>query len=284
MIRKSQGRVLRLIHAPVNRPPTDEAMRCESSLIPDHFVEMVQQAKHILVFTGTAVASGNGRPEYHHRRSRLGFQLQPIFYKDFMESEDIRLIYWAQKLKDRDTHRGAYPNAVHKAIVKLEQADKLCMVVTQNVDGLQIWAGTSPAKLVEINGTNAEVECQSCRKRSDPHEHFEYFRKLHKAPRCDCGGLLKPATISFGQDLRDEDLQRAAKAAARTDMVISLGSSLSVYPASSIPLLAAQRRIPYVIIHQSRTHHDGHAAVSMRIDGDPLEIFPTAVSQALTPS
>jgi len=125
------------------------------------------------------------------------------------------------------------------------------------------------------------VECQSCGRRTDPQPHFEYFRRTRKPPRCECGGFLKPATISFGQNLRGDDLDRAEGAAAECDLVVALGSSLSVYPAANIPLLAVQRGVTYVIINRGPTEHDELPQVMLRIEGDVTEVFPPAVRAAL---
>jgi len=158
---------------------------------------------------------------------------------------------------------------------------KLLMVVTQNIDGLHALAGTSAERLVELHGTNLLVECVSCGSRTDPESHFEFFRTQRKPPLCPCGGFLKPATISFGQTLEPETLERAEQAAMKADLVVALGSTLSVYPAASFPLMAAQRGIPYVIVNRGETDHDRESAVSLRIDGDVAEIFPAAVKAAL---
>jgi NAD-dependent deacetylase len=155
------------------------------------------------------------------------------------------------------------------------------MVLTQNIDGLHSLAGTSPERLVEIHGTGGEVECLSCGGRSDPGPHMDSFARTRRPPTCACGGLLKPATISFGQGLRAEDLERAARAAAGCDLVIALGSSLSVHPAASFPLAAAERGAPYVIINRGATDQDGHPCVTLRFEGDVVEIFPPAVEAAL---
>ncbi|MEY2428308.1 MAG: NAD-dependent deacetylase, partial [Verrucomicrobiota bacterium] len=125
------------------------------------------------------------------------------------------------------------------------------------------------------------IECQTCGKRSDPKQHFEHFRQTRKPPICDCGGFLKPATISFGQNLRNDDLERASDAAGTADLVIALGSTLSVYPAADIPLIAAAKGVPYVVINRGHTHHDGRPEMALRIEGDVSEIFPPAVTRAL---
>ena len=112
---------------------------------------------------------------------------------------------------------------------------------------------------------------------------MEAFAATRRPPVCDCGGFLKPATISFGQSLRTEDLRRAAQAAEACDLVVALGSTLSVHPAASFPLAAAERGTPYVIVNRGATDHDAHPAVTLRLEGDVVEIFPPAVDAALRP-
>ena len=111
--------------------------------------------------------------------------------------------------------------------------------------------------------------------------HFEEFKKTQQAPLCHCSGYLKPATISFGQSLREGDLHKASEAAGKADLVIALGSTLSVHPAASIPLVAANRGSPYVIINRGETDQDNHPAVSLRLEGDVVEMFPPAVEAAI---
>ena len=200
-----------------------------------------------------------------------------------MTSEAARIEHWDYKLEAWESFRNAQPNDVHRAIVRLEQAEKLRMVVTQNIDGLHSLAGTSGERLVELHGTNSLVECQSCKRRSDPEPHFDFFRAERRPPLCPCGGFLKPATISFGQSLEPHELGRAHQGAMEADLVVALGSTLSVYPAASFPLLAAQRGVPYVIVNRGATEHDGEPCVSLRLEGEVSAIFPTAVAAALSP-
>ncbi|MFL6540795.1 MAG: Sir2 family NAD-dependent protein deacetylase, partial [Chthoniobacterales bacterium] len=115
----------------------------------------------------------------------------------------------------------------------------------------------------------------------DPEPHFDSFRRTRKPPLCECGGFLKPATISFGQNLDARELARAQEAALAADLVVALGSTLSVYPAASFPLLATERGAPYVIINQGPTDHDGADCVTLRIEGEVGESFPAAVDAAI---
>lgn len=205
-----------------------------------------------------------------------------MYFQDFVTSEAARVEHWDYKLEGWDGFRTAQPNAVHHAIVRLEEAGKVLSVVTQNIDGLHALAGTSGERLLELHGTNLLVECQSCKWRGDPEPHFEFFRAHRKPPVCECGGFLKPATISFGQSLDPQVLEQAAARAMETDLVVALGSTLSVYPAAGFPLMAADRGVPYVIINRGATEHDGDPRVSLRIEGEVSEIFPAAVDAALS--
>lgn len=242
--------------------------------------ELLRPAGRILVFTGAGISTGSGIPDFRGPQG-VWTRRKPIYYAEFMSSEAARVEHWDYKLEGWAAFRDAQPNVTHHAVVELEQAGKLLALVTQNIDGLHSRAGTSPVRLVELHGTNSLVECQSCGKRSDPEPHFQQFSKTRKAPLCGCGGFLKPATISFGQNLRSDDLERAARAAEETDLVVALGSTLSVYPAAQVPLTAARRGVPYVIVNRGATDHDALPEVTLRLEGDVAEIFPPAVARAL---
>ncbi len=241
---------------------------------------LLHRAQNVLVFTGAGISTGSGIPDFRGPDG-VWKRRQPVYYHDFMRSEVARIEHWDFKLEGWPAFRDARPNATHHAIVRLERAGKLLLLVTQNIDALHSRAGTSPDKLVELHGANSLIECQSCGQLSDPEPHFEAFRKTRRPPVCDCGGFLKPATISFGQNLRNADLERAQAAALKADLVVALGSTLSVYPAAEIPLLAAARGIPYVVINRGPTDHDDRSDVTLRLEGDVSEIFPPAVEEAL---
>ena len=230
-------------------------------------VSFLQKERKLLIFTGAGISTGSGIPDFRGPEG-VWKRRQPVYYHDFMRSEAARIEHWDYKLEAWPSFRTARPNATHEAIVRLERAGKAVAVVTQNIDGLHATAGTVAERLIEPHGTNAFIECQSCGKRTDPEPHFESFRLSRKPPICECGGFLKPATISFGQNLRNEDIERAQAAAREADSVIALGSTLSVYPAANIPLLAAAHGAPYVIINRGPTDHDDLQEVTLRLEGD----------------
>jgi len=239
-------------------------------------VELLLAAERVLVFTGAGISTGSGIPDYRGP-SGVWQTRQPVYYHDFMTSEAARVEYWEDKLEGWVGFRDAKPNATHEAIARLEDLGRLCCVVTQNIDGLHEKAGTSREKLVELHGTNSAAECQTCGQRFDPEPLFAQFAIDSKPPLCGCGGFLKPATISFGQSLRAEDIARATAAARACDLVIALGSTLSVSPACDIPLLAVESGASYVIINRGETAHDHHPCVTLRLEGDVGEILPPAV-------
>ena len=240
-------------------------------------VEWIKSSNHILIFTGAGISTASGIPDFRGPQG-VWKTRDPVYYQDFMTSEAARVEYWDQKLEGWRGFRDAEPNGVHRAVADLEHADRLEMVVTQNIDGLHTRAGTSPERIVELHGTNTLVECQTCEVRVDPEIPFEFFRANRSTPMCKCGGYLKSATISFGQNLREGDLNRAAASAGQADLVVALGSTLSVYPAASIPLAAAERGVPYVVINRGATDHDRHPGISLRINGDVEAIFPACVA------
>ena len=245
------------------------------------FVDLLRGASRVLVVTGAGISTASGIPDFRGPNG-LWTRRKPVHYDEFMASETARVEYWDYKLESWHIYQSAQPNAVHHAIADLELAGRVQAVVTQNVDGLHRRAGTSIDRLVEVHGTDLLVECQRCHETSDPTAHLETFAATRRPPRCACGGVLKAATISFGQSLRREDLERAAAAARAADLVLALGSTLSVYPAASIPLLAAERGVPYIIVNRGETGHDGHASVTLRLDGDLTTIMPAAVQEALS--
>jgi NAD-dependent deacetylase len=249
-------------------------------MVDSRLIDWLRASRSILVVTGAGVSTASGIPDFRGPDG-VWTRRRPVYYDEFLASEEARIEYWDFKLETWHVHQRARPNPVHVAVVALERAGKIAAVVTQNVDGLHRRAGTSPSALIEMHGTDLLVECQRCHATSDPGRHFETFRATRRPPRCDCGGLLKPATISFGQPLRTADLERAAAAAGKADLVVVLGSTLSVYPAASIPLLAAERGTPYIIVNRGATEHDDHPSVTLRLDGDVMAIVPPAVEAAL---
>ena len=242
----------------------------------EKLVELLRGARKILAFTGAGISTGSGIPDFRGPNG-VWQKRQPVYYDEFLASDDKRREYWEYKLEGYPLFVAARPNATHAAIVELEKRGRVQAVVTQNIDGLHQAAGSSEELVVEVHGTNAWIECVGCGARSEPAPAMAYFEKTRQVPTCqECGGWLKAATISFGQPLRPEVIERGFAEAERCDLVLALGSTLSVHPAASIPLAALKRGIPYVVINRGPTDHDELA--TLRLEGDVAAILPAAVA------
>jgi NAD-dependent deacetylase len=242
---------------------------------------LIASAQRILLVTGAGVSTRAGIPDYRGPNGVWRTQ-RPVEFGDFLRSEDKRIEYWGQKLASSEALAQATPTEVHRAAVRLEEVGKLEAIVTQNIDGLHSDAGSSKGIVVEVHGTAREASCLDCGARGPIEPFLDSFASTRRPPMCDeCGGLIKPATISFGQALDALSIARATQAAERCDLVIALGSTLSVYPAAAIPLEAAQRGVPYVIVNLGPTDHDSLPSVALRIEEDVAEAFPAAVEDAL---
>ena len=196
-----------------------------------------------------------------------------------MKSEEARAEHWDYKLEGFEGFRDAKPNAAHRALVDLEKTGKLAVLVTQNIDGLHQDAGQSEDLVIEIHGTNRRIECVTCGKLTMPEPAFDEFRRTRQCPRCPCGGFMKAATISFGQSMPEDKLRRAFEISTQVDLVISIGSTLEVEPAASVPLSAHQSGASYAIVNMGATAHDRIADV--RLEGDATELLPKAINASL---
>ena len=244
---------------------------------------LILESSEIVVFSGAGISTESGIPDF---RGPGGvwekFDPNEFHIDRFLASEESRRRYW-----QRTTHfyagiAEAEPNAAHRALVELESMGRLGAIITQNVDGLHQIAGTSPELVIELHGTARFVDCMSC---GDRHVREEFQQRVSPegdAPNCDkCGGLMKPATISFGQQLAPESLERAAEETASCDLFLVVGSSLVVYPAAGFPLMAVQKGIPLAIVNHQETPHDSYASVTVRESAG--EVLPPIV-EALAPS
>jgi len=246
----------------------------------ERLAELIGHNDSILIVTGAGISTEAGIPDFRGPQGVWNTQ-RPVMFQDFLANEEDRVLYWDQKLQAAEVIGPAKPGAVHRACVALEEAGKLEAIVTQNIDGLHTIAGSSADKVIEVHGTGREAVCLDCGDQTPIEPHLESFTESRVPPRCSCGGLLKPATISFGQQLDPMTMYTSIRAAEACDLVIAMGTTLSVYPAADIPLQAARRGVPYVIINQGETEHDGYGYVTLRIDAPVGPTFSQAVTSAL---
>jgi NAD-dependent deacetylase len=174
---------------------------------------------------------------------------------------------------------GARPNRAHKALAELERAGKLRCLITQNIDGLHQDAGNTPDRVIEIHGTNRSAYCLSCRKKWPIEDVQARLEEAGFDPRCDeCGGLVKPSTISFGQSMPEEEMRRAYEEALGCELMFMIGSSLQVEPAASIPPAASRGGAKLIFVNRTGTPWDHIADV--RFHEDAGEVMGAIVEMA----
>ena len=230
----------------------------------------VREARRGVAFTGAGISTESGIPDF---RSPGGVwaKYQPVYYDDFLASADARHEYWRQKSEAHRQFADARPNAGHQHLAQWQRAGHLRAVVTQNIDGLHQAAGSD--EVVELHGTAREVVCLDCDSRYDPEPLMAQFQQEDRVPPCpECGGRLKSATISFGQSLAPEVLERAIQLSQAADLLLAIGSSLVVEPAASLPRLVKQSGGRLVIINRDATPLDHRADL----------VINAAIGEALT--
>jgi NAD-dependent deacetylase len=229
----------------------------------EKLIALVRAAQRIVVFSGAGISTESGIPDFRGPGG-VWEKVDPgDFHIDrFLANEDSRRRYWLRSTEMYRQILMARPNAAHRAVAALEPLGRLGAVITQNVDGLHQAAGTSPHRVIELHGSTLSVHCLSCGHRHDRAAFQPLVGEAGDAPPCaKCGGLMKPATISFGQMLTPESLARAAEETDRCDLFLVIGSSLVVYPAAEFPLRAIRGGAPLAIVNRQSTPHDSYAAV-----------------------
>lgn len=245
---------------------------------------LLGRARCVLVLTGAGISTDSGISDFRGP--------QGLWTKDpsaerranidvYLSDPDVRRSAWRHRLESSSSVPPE-PNAGHFALVELERRGVLDTLVTQNVDGLHLAAGHDPSRVVEIHGTLREVQCMSCGARSPMSEVLGRVRQGEEDPPCRepraagaCGGILKSATISFGQSLVAEDLARAEQAALRCDLVLTVGTTLAVYPAAGLVPVARNVGASVVIVNGDPTELDALADVVVR--GRIGEVLPQLI-------
>ena len=243
----------------------------------DSLSALIRDSQRIVVFSGAGISTESGIPDF---RGPGGvwekFDPNEFHIDRFLASEESRRRYWQRSMHFYEGIAAAEPNQAHYALVELERMGRLGAVITQNVDGLHQIAGTSPELVIELHGTARFVDCMSCGERHVREEFQERVSPEGDAPDCgSCGGLMKPATISFGQQLSPESLERATQETDACDLFLVVGSSLVVYPAAGFPLVAVQKGTPLAIINHQDTPHDSYASVTVQESAG--EVLPPIV-------
>ncbi|MDI1285578.1 MAG: Sir2 family NAD-dependent protein deacetylase [Reyranella sp.] len=236
---------------------------------------MLGSAKRIVAFTGAGISTESGIPDF---RSPGGIwtKYKPIYFDDFMSSEEMRRESWRRKFATDETMLKAEPNAGHRALAKLVEQGRMSTIITQNIDGLHQRSGVPDAKVIELHGNTTYATCLDCGHRHELDPIRRSFLEGGKLPFCvKCEGIVKTATISFGQAMPEIPMARAQDETLCCDLFIVLGSSLVVYPAAGFPGLAKRKGAELVIINRDPTDQDDTA--DMVIHGEIGAIMSRAV-------
>ena len=218
-----------------------------------------------VAFTGAGISTESGIPDF---RSPGGVwsKSRPVYFDEFVGSADARFEYWKQKAESHSDFRDAQPNVTHNELTRWESTGMLRAVITQNIDGLHQQAGSQ--NVLELHGTAREISCLDCGWRDKVDSWVERFLTDNRVPDCpECGGMLKHATISFGQSLPADVLQSAREQAIASELFFAMGSSLVVEPAASLPVLAKHNGARLVIMNRDPTPLD---TIADLIVNDPL--------------
>jgi NAD-dependent deacetylase len=226
----------------------------------------LRASTRIVALTGAGISTESGIPDFRGPRglwttNPKAERLSDIHY--YMSDPEVRRLSWESRL-DHPAWNAA-PNAGHRALVELEQRGQLHALVTQNIDGLHQRAGSSPAKVIEVHGTMHQAMCMSCHWRGPMNDVLERVRAGEDDPPCErCGGILKSATISFGQPLVPDVINRAMRAAAQADLLLAIGTSLQVYPIAGAVPVARSAGARVVIVNAEPTPFDDVADAVVR--------------------
>ncbi len=236
----------------------------------DQLRSMVEASQRAVVFTGAGISTESGIPDF---RSPGGIwtKYKPIDFRDFIASEDMQRESWRRKFASDSVMKAAEPNKGHLAVARLVQLGKVVAVITQNVDGLHQRSGVPDEKVIELHGNATYASCLNCGKRYELEDIRKIFEKNETLPVCDdCNGIVKTATISFGQAMPVDEVQASEQETLACDLFLAIGSSLVVYPAASFPALAKQNGAKLVIINRDPTSLDSIADLALN-----REIGPT---------
>jgi len=226
----------------------------------------VREARAIVVLTGAGISTESGIPDFRGpqgvwTKNPAAEKTATLHY--YLSDPEVRLQAWRNRLES--PMWSAEPNAGHRALAALEKKSSLQMLVTQNIDGLHQKAGTSDDVVIEIHGTVHGAKCVACGWRGPMDETLERVRAGEPDPPClDCGGILKSATISFGENLVVDDLERAQRAAQSSDLFLAIGSSLTVTPAAWLPDMALAAGARLVVMNAQETPFDTAAEAVVR--------------------
>lgn len=243
-------------------------MRTESAG-PAQLAGLLKAAHRAVLFTGAGISTESGIPDF---RSPGGIwtRMAPIDFDDFVRSAEMRREAWRRRFAMEETFASVSPNAGHLAVANLVAGGRATHVITQNIDNLHQQSGVPAEKVIELHGNTRYAKCLDCGTRAELAPIHTHFEAHGEPPDCQaCGGLLKTATISFGQPMPEAEMERATEATLACDLFLVLGSSLVVYPAAGFPLMAKRNGAKVAIVNREPTEQDDVADLALHSEIGP---------------
>jgi NAD-dependent deacetylase len=225
---------------------------------------LLRASRRAVVFTGAGISTESGIPDF---RSPGGIwtRMAPIDFRDFVSSAEMRREAWRRRFAMEESFAQAKPNDGHKAVAALVAKGRVSQIITQNIDNLHQDSGVHDEKVIELHGNTRYAKCLDCGERVELEPIRSHFERHGDPPDCaSCGGIVKTATISFGQAMPEREMARAEEATLECDLFIVLGSSLVVYPAAGFPILARRNGAKLVIVNREPTEQDEIANLTIR--------------------
>ncbi len=232
--------------------------------------ELLGQARRVVVFSGAGISTESGIPDF---RSPGGIwtRMAPIDFDDFLRSTEMRKESWRRRFAMEETFAAVKPNDGHIAVANLVRHGLVSHVITQNIDNLHQESGVPPELVIELHGNTRYAKCLTCGCRLELGPIRAHFEQHGDAPDCpECGGLVKTATVSFGQPMPEHEMQRATEATLSCDLFLVLGSSLVVYPAAGFPVMARRNGARLAILNREPTDQDGMADLVLHGEIGPV--------------
>ena len=222
----------------------------------EELTEFIKQANNIVIFTGAGISTESGIPDFRGPQG-IWKSTTPIYFQDFISSEEVRRKSWKRKFSNKDIIKKAKPNTGHIAVAEIINSNTSAHLITQNVDNLHQDAGVPQSKITEIHGNATYATCLDCDIRYELGPIKKKFLDEGIIPGCsECGGIIKQATISFGQSMPEIGMQIAQMKIVKCDLFITIGTSLVVYPVAGFPKLAKEIGAKLIIINNQPTDYD----------------------------
>ena len=245
----------------------------------EQLAALLAEAQRIVFFTGAGISTESGIPDFRSPGTGLWNQIKPIQFQDFIGSEEVRTESWRRRFTGERLMENAQPNKGHLSVARLVEEGRCLAVITQNVDNLHQDAGVPKEQVIELHGNASYATCLSCGIRYELGDLERQFRQFGRVEPCGrCGGIIKSATISFGQAMPEQAMQRAQAAVEACDLMVVAGSSLVVYPAAGFPERAKRLGAKLAIINREETPLDAMADLVVHGEIGPALSFAVGIN------